>query len=288
MASAHFWETGLMLGSVVLAGFSLGLAAKKPKLKAEDLVSRHLESMGSVEARAAAKSRAVEGEGMARVVQGGHGTLVGPAVLLSEGNKLYLRVTFENQDYPHEEIACDGDTTTVRPVQSGQRPPLGDFLFVHHQIIEEGLLGGVLSTAWPLLRLEERRPKLRYNGLKKVGGQTLHRLEYRARKRAGDFKTYLYFEPESFRHVLTTYSLTIHPAIASGPIESARQQPTRLKLEESFGDFQQVDGLTLPFHWNIRLSREGTDGTMVLEWDQIFQRITHNQETSASSFRIEK
>jgi len=37
--------------------------------------------------------------------------------------------------------------------------------------LREGLLGGVLSAAWPLLRLAQQNPKLEYRGLKKMEGR---------------------------------------------------------------------------------------------------------------------
>ncbi|HLE35955.1 MAG TPA: hypothetical protein VI699_02295 [Candidatus Acidoferrales bacterium] len=68
------------------------------------------------------------------------------------------------------------------------------------------------------------------------------------------------------------------------PEESSRQVETRYKLVESFSDFKTVDGLQMPYHWNIRLTTEARD-TSIWEWDMLFARIVQNQPTDPKIFR---
>src|SRR5438270_4840108 len=56
----------------------------------EELVAKHLESLGTAQARSDAKSRADEGTVRFRVLSGGVGQIDGQSVLLSEGRKVLL------------------------------------------------------------------------------------------------------------------------------------------------------------------------------------------------------
>ena len=86
----------------------------------------------------------------------------------------------------------------------------------------------------------------------------------------------LYFDPESFRHMATTYKLTIAAPMGRTSEESARQSETRLTLEEWFNDFRPVDDLDLPTQWTVRLTLETGLGNFMGKWDMTFSQITHN------------
>jgi hypothetical protein len=68
-------------------------------------------------------------------------------------------------------------------------------------------------------------------------------------KKHSDLEIQLYFEPDTLRHVMTVYLLTISPQMAHSEIDTARQQESRYRLEERFADFKSVDDLTLPGRW---------------------------------------
>jgi hypothetical protein len=132
---------------------------------------------------------------------------------------------------------------------------MGQFVLSNNEIVTDGLWGGTLSTAWALSHLDERRAKLKYQGLKKVNGRELHRLDYATSKHT-TLEIQLYFEPDSFRHVMTVYSLTISPQMGLTELENAKQQPTHYLLEERFADFKQSDGLSLPGRWTIQFTAD--------------------------------
>lgn len=69
------------------------------------------------------------------------------------------------------------------------------------------------------------------------------------------------------------------------PEESSRQVETRTKLVESFSDFRTVEGLSMPYHWNIRLTTEGRN-TSIWEWDMLFARVVQNQPIDPKVFRL--
>jgi len=96
----------------------------------------------------------------------------------------------------------------------------------------------------------------------------------------------LYFDPETFRHVMTSYELTIRPTVVS-EIENARQQETRYRIEERFGDFKVVDGLTLPSHYDLRFTEELQNGfTKSLEWDVTTTRVLNNVSLDPRNFQF--
>ncbi len=179
----------LFLAAVLVATLMLPLiGAAGEKLKPEELIAKHLEAIGPAAARAAVETRAVEGLGQLTALTGGSGNMEGPARLVSAGRKFHLGIAFGNPDYQSEQLCFDGAKADAVTLQAGRRSPLGAFLYQNKHLLEEGLLGGVLSTAWPLLEVGERGPKLKYDGLRKVEGRELHRLEYRVRNAPGDVK----------------------------------------------------------------------------------------------------
>jgi hypothetical protein len=153
-------------------------------------------------------------------------------------------------------------------------------------ILREGLLGGTLSTAWPLLDLDERKPKLTYEGLKKVDGQHLHDIRYRPKK-SSDLEIHLYFDPETFRHVETIYRMNVSANMGPTITESARQKDTLYVITEKFSDFKTADGLTLPTRYDLQFSRELQDGTTSLwDWDMSFTQISNNVGLDPRNFEV--
>ena len=261
---------------MILVALLAPLLAEGPELEPEELVARHLEALGPPEVLSTIHNRTTQGVGQLVVLTGGTGSLEGPAIFVSEGRKSFFSIQFNQLYYAAEEISFDGEECYVGNIQPGIRSQLGQFLYQYDDILEEGLLGGVLSTAWPLLDLEARRPRLDYRGLKKVSGQELLELRYRMRRGGTDFNIRLYFDPESFRHMGTTYKLRISAPMGRTPKESPRQSEVRYTLEEWFSDFHLTDNLDLPSRWTIRLTLDTGSGAFLAKWDMSYPLITHN------------
>src|SRR2546429_3721064 len=165
------------------------------------------------------------------------------------------------------------------------RSEFGEFVRTQDVMLREGLLGGVLSTAWPMLDADVRKAKVNYEGEKRVENRQLQVLRYRPKK-ATDLIIFLYFDPETFRHVMTSYELTIRPTVVS-EIKNARQQEIRYRIEERFGDFKVVDGLTLPSHYDLRFTEELQNGfTKSLEWDVTTTRVLNNVSLDPRNFQF--
>lgn len=275
-----------LLAVLTLLATSTPIFAKGPKMKPEELVARHLEALGSQEARIAAQSRTAKGRGQVRLIVGGSGILSGPARFVCEGEKVLLSIRFKQVNYPAERFSFDSKKAYFGHLTPGRRSALGDFLHQHDHLVKHGLLGGALSTAWPLLDVKAKKPKLKYKGLKKINDRQLLELEYRPRKSWGDVKTKLYFDPETFRHIATINKVEINPRMGATLEQSRRMQKSRFKLEEWFEDFQRKDGLELPVHWTIRLEIETDQGSFIGIWEMAYSEITHNLPIDSEQFVV--
>ena len=226
------------------------LAAEK--MKPQEVVAHHLDAVGPEAARAAGRN--VEGSCvLAAPASGGiAGALLGRFAFESEAARFALRMKFSSQAYPAESFALEGGKGDVGFVLPGKRSGLGNFVDAHDVILREGLLGGVLNSGWPLFGLEARGAKVGYDGLKTFEGRELHRLRYRAKKGQDTLDIFLYFDPDTFRHVASVYKASKAQSLGTR-IESSSSEPdTYLQMQESFGDFKSVKGLALPTTWSIR------------------------------------
>ncbi len=99
----------LILLAVVLVG-AIGVqvdAAKK--MKPEQLVALHLESIGTAEAREQVDSIVILGEAAVIPKVGGSGRIEGTSRLISTGAMSLIEMKFQNVNYPHERLIFDGE-----------------------------------------------------------------------------------------------------------------------------------------------------------------------------------
>ena len=279
---------------IVLALFLVSISSlpvRAADLSAEDVVSKNLQSIGSPDAINAAKSRVVEGSAVYKVLVGGSGQVNGKTVFVSEGPKIHLLFKIPNYQYLGERLIWNGEKESIAAAYADKRySEFGDFLKAQDAPMREGLMGGVLTTAWPLLNLQARNAKVSYEGLKKVDGKELHILRYKPKKNT-DIAISLYFDPATFHHVMTVYTLTIEPRIGATETQSSRNQETRYRLEERFDNFATVDGLTIPRHYDLRYTAELGNGrlagfTKSVEWDVTLTAATDNVKLDSRNFDV--
>jgi hypothetical protein len=291
----HFWRLNLMgilqKSKIVFLLFLpviCGVPVIGADLKPNDILAKHVDSLGPKDAREALKSRVVEAKVVYKVLVGGSGQSEGKAVLASDGQKVNLLLKIETYDYQGEQFICDGSKVSVaRTYSDKKRSDFGEFVKTQNALLLEGLMGGVLTTGWPLLNIEERKAKLDYKGLKDVEGRQLHLLRYKPKK-GTDLDIYLYFDPETFQHVLTIYRLRIQPGMGGSDKESAQMQENRYVIEERFSDFKTVDGLSLPFSYDLRFTEELQNGySKSLEWIITSERVLNNVEIDPADFQIQ-
>lgn len=262
------------------------LGAKDQKMKPEELIAKHLDSIGTPEARVAAKNRVAVGAGQILFRLPSTGNLNGKAELISDGKMMRISMIFDLADYPSEQFAFDGSKINTSQIRPGVRVNMAAFAYQYDTLLKEGLIGGTMTTAWCLFDVAGRQPKLEYTGLKKVDGKQLHELKYRAKKGAADLIITLHFDPETYRHVHTEYRLVQPANMAGTPAESSTQRDTLYHIEERFSDFRTVDSLTLPYAWKLTYSREGMGTTLLSEYNIVLAQIAHNQTLDAKAFGI--
>ena len=274
----------ITLASLVAGSFAAAGPQDK-KLKPEELIARHLEAIGKSEALAAAKSRVASGAVLLTMRVGGAGNLAGESAMASTGPKLRINMQFPTLDYSGETLAYDGARVATGFLRNGNRSALSAFLSQQDGPFKEGLLGGVLSTAWPLLRAAEQQPRLEYKGLKKIEGRDLHEVSYRPRKGSSELKIILHFDPATFRHVRTQYSYQI--AALVGPREApTMNQDSYYSLIEEFDDFREADGLTLPHKYRVQLSVQSGRVSALYDYSITINRISHNDALDEKIFTL--
>jgi hypothetical protein len=331
---AKFKETIMKVKAIklliaIVLGFSLSLArsesvfAKDKELAPKEVVAAHLKSIGTPELLASIKSRGISGIASVEFIQGGVGTQTGQGIVVSSGHSLGIILKYGSPDYRGEYLAFDGTNVEVANITPGQRSPLGDFIFRYNGVIKEGLLGGVLSLGWPLQDIEKRNPSLKYNSAK-VDGRELHVIEYNPKGDMNKVKVKLFFEPDTFRHVKTEYTLKVEgeqalqadqkvtirgisspTAKASGqeqPVTITRsagiQDPLRYsyyRLVEKFDDFKEVKfkdsnggeaSLILPNSYALEYSVEGQGSSFLAQWKLIADKWMHNGKLDPVVFKV--
>jgi len=255
------------------------------KIKPEDLVARHLESIGTAASRSAVTTRIIAGTSQVIFRTQPPGQATGRAVMASEGNKSLIGMSFKSPVYPREELGFNGNSFIAAYVTPGIRSSLGGFLMTHDLIFKQGLMGGTLSSAWPLLDLNARSPQLEYAGARKVGNRTLHELKYLPRG-GSDLQIKLFFDQETFAHVRTEYERVIAASTGSRAYGNVQEREVRYKMVEEFSDFKKEGELTLPHTYKINLAVDSQNGTFLADWMITLTQFSFNQKIDPHSFSI--
>lgn len=271
---------------IALPAYQSEIAAQE-KMNPEEIVSKHLESIGSVEHRAPGRSRTISGTSLMSLRTGGVGQASGPILIASKDNTMLINATFESPDYPFERISYDGNKLVVAQFRPGSRSPLGEFFLSYNEIFKEGIFGGTLSAGWAMLHLEERKPKLKYDGSDKIAERKVYKVRFEPRK-GSDLKIKLFFDAETFRHIRTEYERDIASQMGANPRDSRTQRETRIKVVENFSDFVRAAGLTLPQKYTIEYTVSARNSPLVIEWTFDLKKFAFNQPVNVAEFQNEK
>lgn len=276
----------LFVSMAMLAPFSIASQpAAADKMKPEEVVAKHLASIGTQEARSAVKSRIIQGVAVATFRVGGSGTAQGGSVLASSADRNLVSIVYNNPEYPFERIGYDGKRVTVGELKPGVRSTLGKFFQQYEMPLKEGLLGGVLSSAWPLYDTTGRSVKLKYAGTKEIDNRKVHVLEYEAKNDAG-LKTKLFFDAETFHHVRTEYERRMVQQMPDQPSVTQQQGDAITRLTEDFSDFKDENGLMLPHTYKLSLSIEALNRRALQDWVFTLTKFNFNQTIADSEFDV--
>lgn len=290
----------IALWFLIIAGLALATplvifrTSAAQKMKPEEVVEKHLASVGAEETRASIKNRIAGGPVVFTLSAPRIAKFNGQTIMASEGVKNMIAMIFDSSGTAQEKVVFDGSKVTVASPRPGSRGFWGDFLTTHDNIVKLGLVGGALSEAWPLYNWSEKKGALKYSGTRKSDGRTLQELEF-VPKGSSDLKIILLFDSETFQHVRSEYTRVISAGlgsasttpsgVAAGAIDgSGQQRPTRYKMTEEFSDFKKEGGLSLPHNYKIRLELDTRGGMQIVDWDVTLTEFAFNQPIPPATF----
>lgn len=278
----------IRLTKVLLLAFLFASAVDSygQKMKAEDIVAKHLDSIGTAETRSLVKSQVIVGDTLVKFISQRNASLPGRVVFASAGDKSFFGMRFNSTDYPSEKFSYDGKKGRVGFVKLGTRSILGNFVLANAGILEEGLLGGTLSSSWLLHDSTRKKAKLSLDGTKKINGKDAYALSY-APRGGIDVEIKLFFDKESFQHVRTEYKRISSAGIGTNPAQSSRFSETRISLVENFSNFKAEMGVTLPHDYRLLYSISGQNGTTEIEWTFNLTEFAFNQNLAPDTFNAE-
>lgn len=270
---------------------SMSLASKaQDKLRPEEVIAKHLESIGSQEKRASIKNQYAAGLVQFTILRSNQSAtraaVSGKGIVLSEGQKIYYGSNFDTPNYPFDKVTFDGNNVNIGYVTPGYRSPFGNYILGNRNIFSDGLFAGTLTSSWSLLDAPSRKAKISSSGKKKIDGRETYVLDYNP-KGGTNSSIKLYFDTQNFHHVRTEYKQTFSAAQGATPDSSSRQMESRHQLVEEFGDYRDEGGLILPHSYRIYLLLDGQGGTNELEWKFAFTTFAFNQNLDPKSFNID-
>ena len=143
-------RSGFHLSALFLLSLTVALAvhAQDKMITAEELISRHLESVGPAEAREQLETRTFVGEGLWSMLVGGVGQISGQASIVSSKNTCDINFDAgDNTAFFGERFSFDGEDTFVKRAFQTEYSLLGRFMQRNTRILDQGLLGGTASLS---------------------------------------------------------------------------------------------------------------------------------------------
>ena len=133
--------------TLFVAPFARPFSSGLEKMTAEELIAKHLESIGTAKTCASINTRIISGISFVIFRTPPPGQASGKAVLASQGVKSLIGMSFPSPVYPREQLGFNGSSFIAAFVTPGIRSVLGNFFMTHDFLFKEGLIGGTLSSA---------------------------------------------------------------------------------------------------------------------------------------------
>jgi hypothetical protein len=271
--------------------FLFASSAFAQKMTPEDIIAKHLDSIGTKEKRSEIKNQTMLGD-IQLIIKGTAITLDGKAVIFSAAEKSLWGLNLNSNDYPTDRFGYNGKETKVAFIRPGTRSILGGFIYSYGELLKEGLLGGTLTSSWALLNVDSKNPKLSYEGTKKIDNKEAYAISY-SPKKGSDLDIKMYFDTKTFQHVRTEYNRVIGARQGGSVDSSAGQGEDRYRLVEDFSDFKKAGNLVLPSIYKISYSYSSSAATRVrqnanTEIGLTFNLVnySYNQQIDDSSFEV--
>ncbi len=283
MKNLRFFSVVYSLAMIFILLSSVGVSGQK--MKPEEIIAKHLETIGTAEKRKNLKNQVATGLVSYTVLRKGTGGN-GKIVFASEADKILFGMTFAIPSYPAETIIFDGKKSKVAFAISNARSELGDFIYRYSAITKEGLLGGTLSSAWTLADLSNRKAKVGFEGTKKINDREAFELSY-SPKGGSDLQIRIFIDNQTYEHLRTEYRRVISSVQGSTPDSSAQQREQKQTLIEDFSNYKKESDMNLPHSYRVYLLLEGAAGTREYEYKAEFSEFFFNQPLDPGSFSTE-
>jgi hypothetical protein len=255
-------------------------------LKPEEIIAKHIETVGKKELRDQIKTLFAVGlssfESQFPIVKGG-----GKVIVVSDRDDLFFAMSLNSKDYPYEKIGYFRDKVSLPFITSGDRSLLGTFLNEHQSILSEGLFTGEMSLRWPFFDQIKNKTKLKSSGIKKLDGKKVYVIDYSMPGvGSDDFSVKFFFDVDTFNHVRSEYRRTYR----AGTPQFGQQNQTansEIVVTESFTDFKTVDGLTLPYTYSVDFASNSNTSSYKTTWGIRVAQYYINQKLAPDFFTFE-
>lgn len=254
------------------------------ELKLEEVVSKHLASLGTPEKRKELKNLLLLGFSTFESKLPERKS-AGKVAIVSDSSNLLFISSFAAESYPYEKVGIFNGKVNIPFVSSGVRSPLGDFLWEHPGILKSGLFSGSMSLTWSFLDENLKKQKLRLSGTKKIDGRKAYVIEYSTRENSDSLKIQLYFDAETFAHIRSQYREEFTGKESTfGNLGQINGYV--MELTENFSDFRTFEGITLPVISNIRYMGSSSKGTFEYDWSFKVNEVKFNQPLKEGFFNF--
>ncbi len=268
-----------------LLGCLLSIASVVPirsqDLKAEAIIARNLDSIGSKEKRGEITTIMALGLSDFESKLPNQRT-AGKFLIVSNTDNLFFVSSFNVQQYLFEKIGYFAGKVEIPALVSGTRSPLGSFIRDHNNLLNDGLFTGSVSLRWNPL---SGKRKLVLDGTKKIAGRKAYVVNYYEKGSSSAFTIRLFFDAENFHHIRTEFRDVI--AAKESVFGSASTDlGTESILTENFDDFRDESGLTLPHRYKIYFMSANKNTTIEYNWDLKVSEYRLNQRLAADFFKF--
>jgi len=267
--------------------FSSNLAAQKTDdFKVEDIISKHLDSIGTKERREEIKNRMAIGTSEFESKLPTRKT-AGKAVIVSDAKNLMFITSFASREYPFEKIGFFAGKVNLPFISAGNRSPLGTFINDHKTMLSEGLFTGSISSTWNLLNTQSTKGKFDSAGTKKIDGRKTYVLNYYPGVNSSEYTIKLYFDAQTFQQVRTEYRHLIAAKTSTFGKLGDQTGGFELSLIENFGDYKNENGLILPHTYQLKYMTTSNQGTYEFNWGVKISQYLFNQNLAPDFFSFD-
>ncbi len=270
-----------LLFAVLLSALAIN-TVNSQDLKAEEIVAKHLDSLGTKQKRDEVKTRIASGTSSIESKLPSISTS-GKAIVVSDASNLFYLSSFSSKEYPFEKIGIFSEKISLPFVIAGARSPLGAFIADHSKLLSDGLFTGTMSTMWGL---QSPKGKLEMVGKKKVDGQEMYVLNYFPKGGGESFSIRLFFDASNFQHLRTEYRDTLSAQHKKAGV-LGDQTGVIISMTEIFGDYKDEAGLTLPHSYRIKYMTDSNAGTYEWTWGITVSQYFFNQKLDPGFFTFE-